>query len=183
VAIGNDSGFRRRQCGTPQPKCDSLLLPRAEHLTNVIKISLPLDWLISLESEPFAVAIAVLPTNTQVIDQLWDSIDKDSWVAPQLVAVAFLRDLRFTDHASKRLRSWGDSIKQSSKAPAALVRLIELLPKAPDSLKAAASAPTLIELLNNDVDSSGSIAEEWLRSLREKLIELGVTASDGTLLK
>jgi hypothetical protein len=63
------------------------------------------------------------------------------------------------------------------------VRLIELLHKAPDSLKAAASAPTLIELLNTDVDSSGRIAEEWLQSLREKLTELGVTTGDGTLLE
>jgi hypothetical protein len=63
------------------------------------------------------------------------------------------------------------------------VRLIELLPKAPDSLKAAASAPTLVNLLKNDVDSSGTIAEEWLRSLRENLIDLGVSTSDGTLRK
>jgi hypothetical protein len=104
-------------------------------------------------------------------------------VAPQLVVVAFLRDLRFADHASERLRSWSDSIEQSGKAPAALVKLIELLPNAPHSLKAATSAPTLIELLNNDVDSSGRIAEEWLQSLREKLTELGVTTSDGILLE
>jgi len=130
-----------------------------------------------------SVAIAVLPQNAQAIDQLWGAVDRDSWVAPQLVAVAFLRDPRFADHAGDRLRFWSSSVGPSGKAPAALVRLIELLPKAPDSLTAAASAPTLVNLLKNDVDSSGTIAEEWLRSLRENLIDLGVSTSDGTLRK
>jgi hypothetical protein len=41
----------------------------------------------------------------------------------------------------------------------------------------------LVNLLKSDVDSSGTIAEEWLRTLRENLIDLGVSTSDGTLRK
>src|ERR1700691_4459567 len=39
-----------------------------------------------------AVAIALLPDNPKTIRQLWAAIDRDSWVTPQLAAVAFLRD-------------------------------------------------------------------------------------------
>jgi hypothetical protein len=122
-----------------------------------------------------AVAIATRRHNSMAIDQLWATIDRGSWVAPQLVAVAFLSDSNFVNHAEERLRTRRGSIERSGKALAALVRLIEVLPNAPDSIKKAASDPILVESLKNDRESPGGIAEEWLQNLRQKMIDLGAS--------
>lgn len=53
MVIGKDGGFRRLQCGTPQPKYLILTqLPGAEQITNVIKIAVPLDCSFRSESRP-----------------------------------------------------------------------------------------------------------------------------------
>src|ERR1039457_5698146 len=60
--------------------CDSLLLPRAEHLTNVIKLPLPLDWLISLESEPFGAHFVVRGRSIRSADRrFFDGLPKPSF--------------------------------------------------------------------------------------------------------
>jgi hypothetical protein len=83
-----------------------------------------------------------------------------------------LRDPEFADHAAELLRSWRNSTSESGKGVAAVLRLVKLLPEAPDSLTAAASAPNLGNLPTDERESPGDIAEEWLRNLREKLMDL-----------
>jgi len=143
-----------------------------------------------------AVAIATLPQDHEANNELWAAIDSGSWVTPQLAAVAFLRDPMFADHAWERLRSGcrvntfrsagvsaverhisgcpGGSVKRSAKTAASLVRLVGLLPQQPAGLIAQASTPDLVSLVSKDIDSSGSIAEGWLKILKKNLVDLGV---------
>jgi hypothetical protein len=133
-----------------------------------------------------AVALATLATNTEANDELWNAIDKGSWVTPQLAAVALLRDPMFAERARKRLRSGcpvhasqaaklsgpkrhsstgpGGSVERSAKTAASLVALVGLLPET-DWLVAEAASVDLMSLLDKDIDSSGMIAERWLKRL------------------
>jgi len=63
-----------------------------------------------------------------VCARLWQAIDGASWVAPQLIAVAFLIDDDFAGHASARLL---DVARLPPKTIGALVRAYHRLP-APD---------------------------------------------------
>jgi hypothetical protein len=133
-----------------------------------------------------AVALATLPGSTEANYELWNAIDKGSWVTPQLAAVAFLRDPMFACRARVRLRSGcpvdalhatkvsaaerhsstgpGGSVERSAKTAASLVALVGLL-RETDWLVVEAASADLMNLLDKDVDSSGMIAERWLRRL------------------
>jgi hypothetical protein len=122
-----------------------------------------------------AVAIATLASDSKVNDELWTAIDRGSWVTPQLVAVAFLRDPMFADRAQERLRPGysvdtsrlaglsslerhsfcgpGGSVERSAKTAASLVRLLGLLPQRPDWLIEVASSAAMANLLDKDIDS------------------------------
>jgi hypothetical protein len=151
------------------------------------------DWRPNLVG---AVAMATLTHDPEANNELWDAIDRGSWVTPQLAAVAFMRDPMFGDRARERLRSGcladisrvaplaaaarhtstgaGGSVERSEKTAASLVKLAGLLPQKPDWLIAATSSPEMIKLLSKDIDASGLIAEGWLKALKEKLARLGV---------
>ena len=133
-----------------------------------------------------AVALATLPSNTEANIELWNAIDKGSWVTPQLAVVGLLRDPMFADRARETLRSGcsvdasqaarlsaaerhsstgpGGRVERSAKTAASLVALVGLLPET-DWLVAEAASADLMNLLDKDIDSSGMIAERWLKKL------------------
>lgn len=141
-----------------------------------------------------AVAIATLASNSKANDELWLAIDKGSWVTPQLAAVAFLHDPLFADHARERLRSGcpvdtsrsaglgaaerhsstgpGGSVERSAKTAASLIGLVGLLPQQTHWAIAETSSVKMMNLLKNDIDSSGLIAQRWLQMLKGKLADL-----------
>jgi len=140
-----------------------------------------------------AVAVALLPHNPKTIQQLWSAIDADSWVTPQLAAVAFLRDPKFTRRAGERLgfrrslrrdddedssegqdglTSCHAPLLKSGKAVASLKRLMELLPQSPDWFVSGTLPSELRQLLNDDRNLPGEYVEEWLRRLRRNLSEV-----------
>jgi len=119
-----------------------------------------------------AVAIAALGHDPEATSQLWVTIDRGSWVTPQLAATAFLRDPQFTDHALERLQR---GAMRSAKAASSLVHLLQRLPPRSGRVIVSPTSAEINKLLNEDKDSSGKIAECWLIALTRNLGALGVS--------
>jgi hypothetical protein len=75
-----------------------------------------------------ACAAIVAGGEASLAHALWAPIDAGSWIAPQLVAAAFLVDARFTERAEERLLG---VTRRSPKLIGALVRAYHRLPKPP----------------------------------------------------
>jgi len=135
-----------------------------------------------------AVALAALGYDENTFIKLWAAFDSGSWVAPQLAAVACLRDPNFADHARVRINSRcpvNDSRmnsmsplerhvsegpagtgQRSAKAAASLISLLRLLHQQPEWLTAELLSPDLAALLSADIDQSGTIATGWSSNLK-----------------
>ena len=66
-----------------------------------------------------AAAIALAGADDALLAALWRAVDGSSWVAPQLVAAAFIADGAFEARAAERL---GDPMRRAPKTIGALVR-------------------------------------------------------------
>ena len=120
---------------------------------------------------------------------LWAAVDAGSWVTPQLVATAYLIDPSFPDRlrtridrkcavvipplpsAVERHRATGPATpeQRAAKLLAALVRIGMLTPGLAEWLRAAAGRSDLMVLQAADRDSSGNIAENWLKNVQSRL--------------
>ena len=147
-----------------------------------------------------AIALTMLPYEEETLEALWRAIDTGSWVTPQLAAAAFLQDKDFSGQARTRVQSGcklhisqaslrssteehgaggaESATRRSAKTAASLARLIKLLPEPPSWTREALSSVAFLELLEEDQDNSGKIAEDWLNSLTKILTSLGVAAGN-----
>jgi hypothetical protein len=142
-----------------------------------------------------AVALSVLGYNPAAFTKLWAAVDAGSWVTPQLVVVAYLRDPDFRGQARIRLEArcpvvtassiptdalerhiaFGPAAptQRSAKAASALIYLLKLLGSS-DWLTAELLSPDLTALLSQDRDRASLIAESWLKSLKTVLNSLDI---------
>jgi hypothetical protein len=135
-----------------------------------------------------AVAMVVGAVDGKTLPALWDALDSESWVSPQLAATAFLTDPDFEANARTRVEA-GCPIKRdrlaaldwatrhsaagpesfaghASKALAALIYFSRQLPSASTWLDAALASDAIRNAHENDRDGGGRIAARWLENLR-----------------
>jgi hypothetical protein len=135
-----------------------------------------------------AVAVSALRHDSTSLNALWSALDSGSWVSPQLAVAAYLRDPAFSELAKTRLSagcplspsrmSSMTSVQRhvaagpsgarlrSAKAAASLLHLAGLRRPLPDWLAPVSTSRELVELLAEDVDRAGQIAENWLGNLQ-----------------
>lgn len=128
-------------------------------------------------------AIALGSVSAPVIEALWAALDQPSWVAPQLVAAAFLLDPDFDARARSRIEGlcFTDPIDQRRKYPDSPVRsgpngkqlaaMIALARRRGDSawLDAFVARPETLAVLANDRGEGGRIADAWLNRAKRLL--------------
>jgi hypothetical protein len=135
------------------------------------------------------VALCALSYDVGAFSKLWRAIDTGSWVTPQLVVVAFMRDPNFVREATSRLEKLcpvdpspllqmdplerhsaagpAGSRHRSAKAAASLFRLLQSKAAAPST--GLGGNDELQKLIQDDFDNSGGIAEEWLERITSLL--------------
>jgi hypothetical protein len=128
---------------------EALLSPSGDNLAHLRQHlrdgSVPLDLATLVSSRNWreqvlgAAAVLLRGGDAAVADALWRGIDGISWVAPQLIAVAFLVDDRFAVAAEPRLF---DHARRPPKMVGALVHAYHRLP--------TPSLPTLAQLTRHD---------------------------------
>jgi hypothetical protein len=136
-----------------------------------------------------AVALASLPYNQSALAKLWRAVDAGSWVTPQLVAIAYLRDPNFKHEALSRLQNLcplnlesllsmtpierhsaagpAGGRHRSAKTAASLRELLKNARDLTDQEIAVMESPEVKKLAEDDFDASGEIAREWLADIKE----------------
>ena len=111
----------------------------------------------------FAVAIGL--RSAPVIDALWATLDRGTWVSPQLAAAARIADDRFLARARERLV---DPSRVDGKVAGALLALArEAAPDEPWIAERMADT-TLAASIATAVDDGGAIATAWYRAVRSR---------------
>jgi hypothetical protein len=100
-----------------------------------------------------------------MIALLWDAIDGDSWVVPQLVAVAALVDPDFGAHARERV----DAEAGGAKLCASLLAATSGVPALADWHAAALRAATSAGRLADAFDAADSIVTSWSATIQGAL--------------
>lgn len=138
-----------------------------------------------------AVALLVVEASRQRLDLLWGALDRPSWVAPQLAAVASLTDPEFDLRTRERIerrcaldgagmREMDGLLRHTARGPesvvgrskkllSALMRLCEARPHTAVWLAAYAATEDLAAMVASDVDRGGEIATRWLSQIEELL--------------
>lgn len=106
------------------------------------------------------------PPDAALVDALWRALDGISWVAPQLVAAAFVRDDAFARRAADRLLGAG---RVPPKTIGALVRALHRLPSPP--------LPLMAQLARHDRTMQSEEARIGVRGVDAWLDYLGARAA------
>lgn len=141
-----------------------------------------------------AVAVLLTEEKRDLVDALWDSFDRGSWVAPQLAATAFLSDPDFPVHAWERIKArcpvqevgWestterhaamgpGGNYHRACKAMATLFALYKKFPALGPQLTKILRSEDVQEMLANNRDHSDRIVEWWLEEIQACLGAAGI---------
>ncbi len=148
--------------------------------SSILALLADLNWRPTLVA---AVAAAFLPPERRITNALWHRFDTGSWVVPQLAVVLSSIDPDFQIQARRRLEAncpldssdlqvltlierhsaAGPSggTRRSAKAANALQSILAAAVPHPEWLAAVLATPEHQELVAQDVDSAGSIAQSW----------------------
>ena len=140
-----------------------------------------------------AVTLLLLDTPQPYIGNLWSAVGAGSWVTPQLLAVAAVRDPDFLATAATRAShgfpvvppaglspperhsATGPSStpQRSAKELSAVLAMCDATGQGASWAHRIRANPDMARLLEADIDRGGDIAVRWLTSLRDILTEAG----------
>jgi len=131
-----------------------------------------------------AIAIVSSGHDSESVRLAWRCLDTGSWVTPQLGVALFLSDPDFDAQSRSRLNAGcpidssllasmseierhsaagpAGKLERSAKAAATLIRLLQLRSPVPPWLEQICGLEVVRTLQSEDMDQSGSIAEQWL---------------------
>jgi hypothetical protein len=141
-----------------------------------------------------AVALLLIDAPQPFLADLWSAVRAGSWVSPQLLAVASVRDNDFLTIAAareaerfevrapagltplERHSATGPATdpQRSAKEASAILALCELTATGTAWAARVRDEPDLRRLLANDLDSGGEIATRWLTDIRQVLATRGL---------
>ena len=114
---------------------------------------------------------------------LWRTFDCGSWVAPQLAVALYLSDPEFSREAKHRIAGRCPvteaanlpAIERSvrSRNVASLLRVVSYLPSETNWVVSELKHPEVRALIKADSDSSGDIADWWLKAVQTEYGRLG----------
>lgn len=144
-----------------------------------------------------AVALVLMDNPQPYIVDLWSVIRAGSWVSPQLVAVAAARDPDFIATVvqraaqalpvvplaglspAERHSATGPSSthQRSAKELSAALALCEATGQNAPWVESVRADPSMVRLLEADIDQGGDIAVHWMTSLHDILTGAGCAPS------
>jgi hypothetical protein len=120
-------------------------------------------------------AVAFLLDTDSLLDPglLWSTIERGSWVIPQLAVAAMYTDPDFAPTAAGVVERLGH---RNGKLTASIIGLRAFVPSMGERVDSWRADPVLIEALEADAawDGSGAIAAHWAERIRELLARRGI---------
>lgn len=129
-------------------------------------------------------AVLLADSPSELGEPLWEAFDYGSWVAPQLAVSLYLVDPGFRRGAKDRIAARclpGTAIKVrpgpwdqiAARNLASLLQVLWRVDDERDWVDAQRRAPDVRDILRQDVDSAGAIADRWFESMSRALVEVG----------
>lgn len=130
-----------------------------------------------------SVAALLSPDRTTYSTALWRTFDRGSWVAPQLAVALYFTDPEFSREAKDRVvelcpvtAAPDRSAIEGNVRPrnvASLLRVASYLPSGANWVDSELKRAEIRALVRADCDSSGDIADWWLKAVQTEYGKLG----------